>query len=194
MKKTRFCFALALLVLSIGTLGARDIRDLWIEMPDSLTAYLDKDMRRKMADLALLDASLSTENSMKGLSRIDSISANYLSARMSDARRIEMAIATRPLGDSCIVVLSTCAAGDMSETDVSLYDFAWNLLGSCSLSPELCIKEDVADTAESGLLMATVAARFCDAYTVELIPSTFPKKESEKFTQKKVKIYDLPFK
>lgn len=194
MKKMRYIIIAMLLALTIIPIEARDIRDVWIDMPDSLSAYLNKDMRKKMINLAAMDTSVYTENMFKGLSRIDSIADNYLSAKMSDSHRLEMITTINPKGDSCIVVLSTYTANNMQETSVLLYDMDWNQTKKCQLSPELCKISAEESAPDDKTIVVTVSARFDGRDTLTLTPSIFSKKEGLNFTQNKVKIVDLIFK
>lgn len=190
----RYIIMAMLLALTIIPIEARDIRDVWINMPDSLSAYLSKEIRIKMIDLAAMDTSVYTENRFKGLSRIDSIADNYLSAKMSDAHRLEMITTVSPKGDSCIVVLSTYMAHNMQETDVLLYDMDWHQKGKCQLTPELCQNSAVEPSTDEQTIVVTVSARFDGMDSLTLLPSIFPKKTGLSFTQNKVKISNLIFK
>lgn len=183
-----------LLSMSVIPVDARSINELFINMPDSLCAYLDNGMRKKMVDLAMMDASLYTDNQLQGLSRIDSIADNYLSVKMSDSHRLEMTTMTDPKGDSCIVVLSTYSASTMRETTVLVYNLEWNPTATYTLSPQLCRNEEIDDSENHDTLVVTVAAQFDGLDTLALQPCVFPKKMEANFTQKKVKIADLMFK
>lgn len=172
---------------------ARNMRELWIGMPDSLTIYLDEDIRTKMADIALIDKSMATENRFNGLSYIDSISDAYLSVIMSEAHRLEMKTLVSPKGDSCIVMLSTYNGDMLYETEASVYDLNWNKIGTCLLSTDLFQADSISGTDDNHVA-SSVAAKFDGDDSLLLDIYTFPKGTNEQIAQRKIKIFDLTFK
>lgn len=107
------------------TAQGQTMRSLWIAMPDSLFPYLDRNAKTIMADG--VGEGIATGNRLSGQSRIDTLTADYLKATLSEASYIEMKRIANPQGDSILAVVTTFC-GPEQESKVDFYDLSWHLL------------------------------------------------------------------
>ena len=100
----KLMMALTAFLLTFTAQG-QTMRSLWIAMPDSLFPYLDRNAKTIMADG--VGEGIATGNRLSGQSRIDTLTADYLKATLSEASYIEMKRIANPQGDSILAVVTT---------------------------------------------------------------------------------------
>ena len=91
----KLMMALTAFLLTFTAQG-QTMRSLWIAMPDSLFPYLDHNAKTIMADG--VGEGIATGNRLSGQSRIDTLTADYLKATLSEASYIEMKRIANPQG------------------------------------------------------------------------------------------------
>lgn len=106
---------------------AQTMRSLWIAMPDSLIPYLNASVRTSMIDM--MGSGMDTNNLLSGQSRIDTLTADYLKATLTEASAVEMKRFKTLLGDSAIAVVSTLY-GPEPESRLDFYSTSWQLLAA----------------------------------------------------------------
>lgn len=121
MKKTTMIAAC--LMASVGAMG-QSMGSLWKSMPDAMVPYLDARQRQEMVDFVGMGLSGETENLLHGKSRIDTLTADYLHVRLSEAADMEVKRLPRRGGDSLLCVVRTWKAEDREST-VAFYDMNW---------------------------------------------------------------------
>ena len=120
----KLMMALTAFLLTFTAQG-QTMRSLWIAMPDSLFPYLDRNAKTIMADG--VGEGIATGNRLSGQSRIDTLTADYLKATLSEASYIEMKRIAYPQGDSILAVVTTFC-GPEQESKLDFYDLSWHLL------------------------------------------------------------------
>ena len=68
-----------LYILSVTVADAQvSMRDLWIQMPDSIVPYLNNSVRTEMADLYQMKVKAESRNLLEGTSVIDTLTSDYM--------------------------------------------------------------------------------------------------------------------
>lgn len=106
---------------------AQTMRSLWITMPDSLVPYLNASTRTSMVDM--MGSGMDTNNLLSGQSRVDTLTADYLKATLTEASTIELKRFATAQGDSAIAVVNTFY-GSEPESRLSFYSTSWQLLAA----------------------------------------------------------------
>lgn len=191
--KTLFIMAISATVAM--PIPAQTMHELWAEMPDSITVYLDSDMRRQMLDIADMGLVSPIKNKLAQQSSIDSIAADYIRVSMSASKRLEMGLIKTEDGDTCIIMLSTFIGDKISETDVSLFNCKWEKIGNACISPDLCLADSVSEASdEDDTILVTVEARLSMPDSLVLVPKVFRGNPVSYLATKKVKISSLKIK
>lgn len=185
----------ACIIINMTSVQGRSIQELWIDMPDSIAHYLNKDMRKKMIDVAMIGANKTVENLFEEPSSIDSIADGYLSVSMSASLKLELKTTINEKGDSCIVMLSTFCGDKLRETTINVYDFKWNRLFTHNLSPNLCLDESSDNVADDdNPILVSIAATFDGDDGLMLVPYYFHNSQKVKYKQRNIKLSDIIFK
>jgi len=194
-KLTELLSSAVLLALCATPISAQNMRELWLDMPDSLTVYLDNNMRSQMLDIADMGVSSPTKNMLGQQSSIDSIASDYISVSMSASKRVEMGLIRQENGDTCIIMLSTFIGDKVSETTVSLFNRKWEKIGNACLSPDLCLVDSLTEhTDEDDPILITVEAKLSMPDSLMLSPKVFRGRPVSYLVPKKVKIGTLRLK
>lgn len=192
--KIKILFVGLVLLSFCRTAMAQSMDSLWLEMPDTLTSYLDKDTRKKMLDIAKMGFHSPTENQLNGQSVIDSISSAYMSVAMSKTKQLEIMKTTSASGDSCILVLSTLKCEELSDTEIYLYDLNWALLGKSDISTDDCMQKLFNEEENSDIILRCCSAHIVGPDDIEITLHTFPTKKENDSNIKNIKISSLRFK
>ncbi len=123
MKKSILYLIGGLLLLPCSVM-ARQMKDIWISMPDSMIAYLDKNKRMEFIDYADMHIKMDVDNLLHGKSIVDTLTADFMKVRLSEASTIE--IKRLPYGnDSIICVVKTLKSGNVGESEINFYNQNW---------------------------------------------------------------------
>ena len=131
MRKTFFLLAL-LLPLWCSASGA-SVRDAWLSMPDSLSPYLDKNLRQELVELYDLKVKAEVKNLLNGNSVMDSLTTDYLSVKLSPSATLQMQMLPTAGGDSMICLVRSYY-GPAAESEVTLYHKDWTLVQTVNLT------------------------------------------------------------
>jgi len=131
MRKTFFLLAL-LLPLWCSASGA-SVRDAWLSMPDSLSPYLDKNLRQELVELHDLKVKAEVKNLLNGNSVMDSLTTDYLSVQLSPSATLQMQMLPTAGGDSMICLVRSYY-GPAAESEVTLYHKDWTLVQTLNLT------------------------------------------------------------
>ena len=145
MKKT---IMLMLLAVSVSALHAQNMRQLWIDMPDSLTTYLNKSMRTELADYVEMKAPAVVTNLLKEKTEIDTLTDNFMRIKLSAASEMEMKILPH-VERGKVVALVRTYRGPVAQSMLSFYDMEWNPVAVAPVkwpSPESMIAKPEAMT------------------------------------------------
>ena len=117
MKKTLIiiCFLTCWLCVS-----AQSLREVWIEMPDSILSYLSKSQRTELADYVEMKAEPVVLNVFGDSVRIERMTNNYLLVKASEVTLLEIKL----LDNNTLALVQTWKA-PAAESKLSLFDLQW---------------------------------------------------------------------
>ena len=117
MKKTLIiiCFLTCWLCVS-----AQSLREVWIEMPDSILPYLSKSQRTELADYVEMKAEPVVLNVFGDSVRIERMTNNYLLVKASEVTLLEIKL----LHNDTLALVQTWKA-PAAESKLSLFDLQW---------------------------------------------------------------------
>ena len=107
---------------------AKGVRELWLAMPDSIVPYLNNSMRTQCVDLYDMKSDAMTDNLLKGKSRIDTLTANFLKATLNSSCEMQMKILPGSGTDSLLCVLRSIG-GAGGESEVAFFTLDWKPVG-----------------------------------------------------------------
>ena len=136
MRKKTIFLLICVNVLVTTTMSAQCLRQLWLTMPDSIAPYLNQNQRSMLLDYYEMGGNTEIKNGLDGITRIDTLSHDYLSAHLNNAVSMQIGILPVEGGDSVACVLKTFQA-PAEESDVILYSPDWEFLQRISIEPEL---------------------------------------------------------
>ena len=106
---------------------AQTMSSLWTAMPDSLFPYLDRNARTTLVNnVAEVDT---TKNLLLGLTRLDTLTADYIKVALTEASQIEIKRFANAKGDSLLAVVTTFY-GSAPESKLDFYDVSWKPLST----------------------------------------------------------------
>lgn len=117
MKKTLIiiCFLTCWLCVS-----AQSLREVWIEMPDSILPYLSKSQRTELADYVEMKAEPVVLSTFGDSVRIERMTNNYLLLKANEATRLEIKL----LDNNTLALVQTWMA-PAAESKLSLFNLQW---------------------------------------------------------------------
>ena len=117
MKKTLIiiCFLTCWLCVS-----AQSLREVWIEMPDSILPYLSKSQRTELADYVEMKAEPVVLNVFGDSVRIEHMTNNYLLVKASEVTLLEIKL----LDNNTLALVQTWKA-PVAESKLSLFNLQW---------------------------------------------------------------------
>ena len=117
MKKTLIIICLLTCWLCAS---AQSLREVWIEMPDSVLPYLSKSQRTELADYVEMKADPAVLNTFGDSVRIERMTKNYLLLRASNVSFLEIKL----LDDNTLALVQTWKA-PAAESKLSLFNLQW---------------------------------------------------------------------
>ena len=120
---------LILLFVVFATVGqAKTMREMLVAMPDSVVPYLNKNMRLELVELMDMHVTPEVKNSLAGVSKIDTLTADYLQLTLNKVTTLEMKLLARgENGDSLLCMIKTVAAPE-KESEISFFSQQWEPL------------------------------------------------------------------
>lgn len=117
MKKTLIiiCFLTCWLGVS-----AQSLREVWIEMPDSILPYLSKSQRTELADYVEMKAEPAVLSTFGDSVRIERMTNNYLLLKANEATRLEIKL----LDNNTLALVQTWMA-PAAESKLRLFNLQW---------------------------------------------------------------------
>ena len=108
----RFGLTTVLLCAFLSFADAKtDVKDLFVNMPDSMVSYLDKNKRQEMIDYAAINKGAGVVNLLEGNSVVDSLSNDYLSVALTSSSDMQMMVLPVK-GDTVVCVVKTFKVND----------------------------------------------------------------------------------
>ena len=117
MKKTLIiiCFLTCWLCVS-----AQSLREVWVEMPDSILPYLSKSQRTELADYVEMKVEPAVLSTFGDSVRIERMTNNYLLLKANEATRLEIKL----LDNNTLALVQTWMA-PAAESKLSLFNLQW---------------------------------------------------------------------
>lgn len=129
MKRLLF---ILLSIICISTSQARGIRDVFINMPDSLLPILTKVNRADCIDFLDYDMRALVKNRFDQESEMTRLTDDYIAMRLSSKHQFEMKLL--PVGDSISIICTVQTVGDLVfDSRVNFYTTEWEPLKSQDL-------------------------------------------------------------
>ncbi len=100
--------------------SAQSLREVWIEMPDSILPYLSKSQRTELADYVEMKAEPAVLSTFGDSIRIERMTNNYLLLKANEATRLEIKL----LDNNTLALVQTWMA-PAAESKLSLFNLQW---------------------------------------------------------------------
>ena len=100
--------------------SAQSLREVWIEMPDSILPYLSKSQRTELADYVEMKAEPAVLSTFDDSVRIERMTNNYLLLKANEATRLEIKL----LDNNTLALVQTWMA-PAAESKLSLFNLQW---------------------------------------------------------------------
>ena len=159
MKKLNFLVILA--ALFCARAEAQSLRDLFVEMPDTLLPLLTTNDRRDLIDFWDARMSIEVTNRLDGKSRITALTDDFMALRLTHSSSMQIKMLTAEGGDTLLCVINT-VGGVASDSRIRFYDNRWHnadahYFEKPSISDFFIPSDSVADALD-----------VCDIYLVQL--------------------------
>lgn len=125
MKKI-FIIATLLIATLLHVDAQSPMRDLWIQMPDSVVAYLDVNSRTEMADFYEMKVKTGSKNLLEGKSAIDSLTSDYIHVTLNSSTTLQ--IKKLQTESSFVICLIKTFTAPEPESEVSFFSSSWKPL------------------------------------------------------------------
>lgn len=100
--------------------SAQSLREVWIEMPDSILPYLSKSQRTELADYVEMKAEPAVLSTFGDSVRVERMTNNYLLLKANEATRLEIKL----LDNNTLALVQTWMA-PAAESKLSLFNLQW---------------------------------------------------------------------
>ena len=96
-------FLILLVTFSLLPLNAQNMRQIWLEMPDSIVPYLNRSLRTELADYVTMCMKLEVMNALRDTTCIERLTDDYILVQLSNATKLEI----KRLDASTIAIVQT---------------------------------------------------------------------------------------
>ena len=115
-------FLILLVTFSLLPLNAQNMRQIWLEMPDSIVPYLNRSLRTELADYVTMGMKSEVMNALRDTTRIEKLTDDYILVQLSNATKLEI----KSLDASTIAMVQTWC-GPLAESKLSLFSNNWEV-------------------------------------------------------------------
>ena len=122
----KLLFGLCLAAMPI-TMMAQQVCKMWVNMPVSVAGALEKSGRQELLDLKQMKKAATIAGQLGERCSIDTLTADFLSARMNEVYTLQMKMLPTSSGDSLLCLVQTYA-GPQPESSISFYSPDWKAL------------------------------------------------------------------
>lgn len=194
-------FLILLVTFSLLPLNAQNMRQIWLEMPDSIVPYLNRSLRTELADYVTMGMKLEVMNALRDTTRIEKLTDDYILVQLSNATKLEI----KSLDASTIAMVQTWC-GPLAESKLSLFSNNWEVKPlNIDVSPMFVKPDTMSQQRYSELLdMANVTMNEMQLsvkdnsltikYSVHLLSSTDKKEMQAILRQRKLNWNGTTFK
>lgn len=194
-------FLILLVSFSLLPLNAQNMRQIWLEMPDSIVPYLNRSLRTELADYVTMGMKSEVMNALRDTTRIEKLTDDYILVKLSNATKLEI----KSLDASTIAMVQTWC-GPLAESKLSLFSNNWEVKPlNVDVSPMFVKPDTMSQQRYSELLdMANVTMNEMQLsvkynsltikYSVPLLSSTDKKEMQAILRQRKLNWNGTTFK
>lgn len=152
---------LFLLLGGTSKVSAQEMRALFMTAPDNVLPMLSGIMRADLVDYVDAGMKAKVTNLLDGVSRLDTLSTDYLFLRPSASSSIQMALL--PYNESHLVCVINSVKAEVEDSRIDFYDLGWNRIENNVLFTPPAIRDffHPSDTVGKYVDM-------CDMYLVSL--------------------------
>ena len=122
----KLLFGLCLAAMPI-TMMAQQVCKMWVNMPTSVAGALEKSGRQELLDLKQMKKAATIAGPLGERCSIDTLTADFLSARMNEVYTLQMKMLPTSSGDSLLCLVQTYA-GPQPESRIAFYSPDWKAL------------------------------------------------------------------
>lgn len=188
-------------MFSLLPLNAQNMRQIWLEMPDSIVPYLNRSLRTELADYITMGMKSEVMNALRDTTRIEKLTDDYILVQLSNATKLEI----KSLDASTIAMIQTWC-GPLAESKLSLFSNNWEVKPlNIDVSPMFVKPDTMSQQRYSELLdMANVTMNEMQLsvkdnsltikYSVPLLSSTDKKEMQAILRQRKLNWNGTTFK
>lgn len=115
-------FILLLVSFSMLPLNAQNMRQIWLEMPDSIIPYLNRSLRTELADYVTMGMKPEVMNTLQDSTHIEQLTDNYILVHLNHSSRLEI----KSLDESTIAMVQTWC-GPIAESKLQLFSNIWEV-------------------------------------------------------------------
>ena len=143
MKKLLF---IALVTFFANISQAKDIREIWLSMPDSVITYLNKNKRIEMVDYIDMKVRADVKNALEGTSVMDTLTHDFLQVTLNEACTLQMRTLPSEEGDTLFCLVKSFK-GPQTESEITIFNQGWQKIKDITpLSTSLIAKPDTMST------------------------------------------------
>lgn len=131
---------LLLILLATGCympLSAQSLKDFWVSMPDSVVSYLTESMRTELLECKEKHVTASVKNRLEGTTTMDTLTANYLSATLSESTTMQ--IRRMPYQEDSVFCVVTTYLGPVADSKIAMYTKDWKPMDMKHIFDGKCI-------------------------------------------------------
>ena len=126
----RYCICLLTLLLCMQGIRSRTMREVFVEMPDSVLLLLTHGNRLDLVDFAESHMESKVKNVLGETTRLLTLREKFLELEVSAVSHCQMALLPLPGSDTASVLcLVHTVRTPQAESEVKFYDTDWHLLG-----------------------------------------------------------------
>lgn len=123
MKKS--LILLTALCLSLVMSAQITMHDVWLEIPDSLTPMLNKNLRHEQLDFIDMKTPMSVNNRLQGESLLDTLTNDYLHVNLTPSSELELKLL--PISDSTSVIcMVKTFSAPAAESQICFFSTDWH--------------------------------------------------------------------
>lgn len=133
---------IALVTFFANISQAKDIREIWLSMPDSVITYLNKNKRIEMVDYIDMKVRADVKNALEGTSVMDTLTHDFLQVTLNEACTLQMRTLPSEEGDTLFCLVKSFK-GPQTESEISIFNQDWKKIKDVTpLSASLIAKPD----------------------------------------------------
>lgn len=133
-------FVILLAAVLAAPVSAKSLRQLWIDMPDSILPYFNKNLRMEFVDFLDMKVKAEVKNLLGGNCHMDTLTADYLHVALNESADLEIKLLPCTDGDSILCWVKTLK-GPEKESELCFYDQGWNHLDTKQMMGGLTVSD-----------------------------------------------------